>query len=193
MAYTNEMNRLTVRGAFENGEVWTNTWAFVGTGALQDAVDDFHTFYASVFGGDISSHTTAVGAVNRRLGDGLVTEMDWSTITGDDLADLLPTSSAIRVSLSAGIGHRGGPFISGWSVNAVDANGNLLTAEQTNIADALESLRVDLIGHDYLLGLDSPQDELVREVTQGRVGLRFDVIRKRTNDLAESYAVVPFP
>jgi len=191
MAYTDDQYRAQVRGSFENGEVFSNTWSFIRSdpdASVLDAIEALHAAYASIFELDISSHTTCTGATFKNLGTGVVTEGDWSIITGDDLADLLPTSCAWRISLSANPNIHGGPFISGWSVNAVDANGDLLSANQTGLVDAVTALETSLSSSDWHIGIDRPTVPTVVDASQVRVGRRADVIRKRTNDLSEAYA-----
>jgi len=191
MAYTDDMYRAQVRGSFENGEVFNNTWAFIRTdpeALVTDLIEQLHLAYAGIAALDLSSHTTITGCTVKNLGTGIVSEGSWSIITGDDLADLLPTSCAWRISLSANPNVHGGPFISGWSVNAVDANGDLLTANQDGLVTVVTDLETALAGADWHIGIDRPTVPTVVDASQVRVGRRADVIRKRTNDLSEAYA-----
>lgn len=190
MPYTTNDHEVQVRGTFDNGESWVNVWAFQMTDPGADLVDlatALHDFYSDVYLLKISSHTKAVGATVKNLVTDVVTEMTWTTITGDNLSDLLPTQCAIRVSLKAPPNINGGPFIGGWSDNAVDENGLLLTTDQTGLVTALSDFDTALQAIDWAIGIKRPSVTDVALATQGRVGKRFDVIRKRAGDLAESY------
>lgn len=190
MPYTTNDHEVQVRGTFDNGESWVNVWAFEMQDPGADKADlatALHAFYAEVYLLHISSHTKAVGATVKNLVTDVVTEATWATITGDDLADLLPTQCAVRLSLKALPNINGGPFLAGWSVNATDSDGLLNTSDQTGIQSALATLDDALIAADWRIGIKRPTVTDVALATQGRIGQRFDVIRKRANDLAEGY------
>lgn len=193
VAYVAGDYRFIISGNLDNGEIWSNTWASRGitNSTERDAcIPAFHSFYEAVYADKISSHCHAVRCVSRNLFTDEVVEQAWVTIDGDDLADLLPTQCAVRVSLNSQDGHSGGPFIAGWSVNAAQEDGLLEPFSATVVADAMDDLANDLrTAGAFGLGVDSIKDSVVYQVDRGRVGQRFDVIRKRANDLAESYAV----
>lgn len=193
MAYVAGDFRFRVSGTFDNGESWVNTWAFrnIADGTLREAtVSDLHAFYAAAFLASVSSHTHAVACTSKNLFTGSTIEEDWESISGDDLADLLPTQCAVRISLNSQSGVNGGPFLAGFSVNAVDENGDLVVGERTVLTSALGGLAESELSGGRQLGIERATVPEVVVASRGRVGTRFDVIRKRANDRAESYSTV---
>lgn len=192
MAYAATEYRIQVRGALLDGaESFYNTWTVLDEGATSDIDDVFaalHDMYAAFAAQEMSSHTTVLGATARQLSTGLLSEATWATITGDDLANPLPSQMAVRISLSAGAGVRGGPFIPGWSINSGDGDGKYQHAAA--LATAVGDFTNDLNTAGWQLRLDQPTLEQTAQVTSGRVGARFDVIRKRANDVAETYSPI---
>lgn len=197
MAYTNDMYRVIVRGTLCDGaESWYNSWTVLDDTGGQDITEitvSLAAFYTAIFDAEISSHTTRQGATARNLGTGVATELAIGTDTGNDLADPMPSQVAVRYSLSGLAGTHGGPFIAGWSKNAGDDAGLLSSANQTVLADALEDFWAAIDGLGWVLAIDRPTAETVDGVVQARVGQRFDVIRKRANDIAEAYVTVTAP
>lgn len=192
MAYTVNEYRVTVRGALDTGEIWNNVWTVldtVGGQSVTELAAPFHAFYESVFATSISSEASHTGATVKNLNTNVVTELVWEGGVGDDLANLMPTQCAIRVSLSGTGGSRGGPFLAGWSKNAVEQGGFLVGAEQALLIGAAETLFEALEALGWTLRIDKPSTATTTQVTQIRIGQRFDVIRKRAGELAESYAV----
>lgn len=190
MAYDAGDILVTVRGNLDPGEIWTNTWAFVEVSpgsTPQDAVDDLHAFYAGLFATWMASECTAVGAVIKDLASGVSSEAAWESIAGSNVQDILPTQLAIRLSLSDDIGTRGGPFIPGWAKQASAEDGVIDSGVVTDISSELATLDTAVTTNGYRIGIHRPSVPDVRVATVGRVGERFDVIRKRANALSEGY------
>ena len=196
MAFTANDYRFIVRGNFDNGEVFFNRYAATRTdgGAdPQDLVDALFAFYGTVYGTNISSHTHAVGCTMHQLTGSGAVEAVWTGVDGDDLADLLPTECAIRLSLSTASGVHGGPFLAGWSVNAVDADGQLVTGNAVDVVNAYDTFYGAAVAADWIPAIERPAAATLNPINRARVGSTFDVIRKRRNELAEGYAVVTLP
>src|SRR6185312_13059763 len=159
MAYAAGDYKLVIRGTFDNGETWSNTWAFHQSTphTLQDDIDAFHDFYTAVYAllNGISDNTHATTATVKDLDTDELTDMVWNDVTGSQASSLLPTECAIRVTLNAGQSN-GGPFFAGWSTDSVDADGNLTSTLQGNFADAVEDLVTALNALDSVLMLDKP-------------------------------------
>lgn len=197
MAYDPDtMLQINVRGVVGTFEAWSNTWTVLYTGAPAAADEaqlaaDFNNFYGDAT--DVLPHLSndwsATGATITRLGVPGANEASWTTATGAATGNNLPTQLAMRISLSRGV-VRGGPFISGFTVAALEATGLLTSALVTDFATSLDTLIGTLEGHDFSLAIDRPTVETVAVVTQARIGHRLDVIRKRGNDTPETYEVV---
>lgn len=184
---------VTVRGNLAPSEIWTNTWAFKETDPAavpQDAVTTLHGFYANLAAEWMPTEFTAVGATIKDLSTGITSDAVWATITGADTQDILPTQLGVRVSLNDNANHRGGPFLCGFSKIAAAEDGVLDTGCQTDIATELANMAATLATEDYLIGIHRPTTDTVVTATQGRVGQRFDVIRKRSNANMEAYDLV---
>lgn len=197
MPYAAGAWRITVRGALCDGaESWYNVWTVLDPGGAQDVSEltvPLAALYTDIFDLEISSHTTRVGATARNLLTSATVELAVGSDAGNDLADPMPSQIAARVSLSSSSVVRGGPFIAGWSKNAGDDGGLLSSANQTGLATAVGDFwdAIDTLG--WTLAIDRPSVETVVAVASARVGQRFDVIRKRANDIAEAYASVTAP
>jgi len=195
MAYSANDNLVQVEGSLPDGEVWSNSWAVKatpGTTDFDDVEAAFHDFYdtlatgaAPVFG----NLWTATKYTRRHPSDSTVFQPSWVTITGTNANDFLPSECAVRVSLDDGATHNGGPFLAGFTVDAVTATGLFKLAYQNVVADAVEQLGIDLNATAADLALHRPTVPSVVEVTTAKVGQVFDVIRRRRNDLPEAYVV----
>jgi len=196
VAFTSNDFRFIVRGTFDNGEVWFNRFAAQRTdgGAdPQDVVDALNAMYSDIYSTSISSHTQAVGATYQQLSGPGAVEATWPVLTGDDLADLLPTECAIRLSLSTASGVRGGPFLAGWSVNAVDADGQLVDGIAGDVVGFYAAFYASAVAADWIPAIERPTASTLNLINRARVGETFDVIRKRRNALAEAYEVIALP
>ena len=190
MAYTNNEYRVQVRGSLANGtESFINTWTVLDVTTGQDVNElaaIFRDFYIAAAALEMSSWTTIIGARAKNLGTGLVTDLaPFVAVDGDDLADPMPTQIGVRVSLTGPAGLNGGPFIPGWSKNAGDEFG--LFSHASQLATAAHDLCTDLVAAGWQLRIDRPTLSQTVAVLSGRVGKRFDVIRKRANDIVEGY------
>lgn len=190
MAYTSDEWELVIRGMTGPSEEWANVWCFSGTtdlGEVQDVVDAFHAFHSAI--GEIqSAQYTATQARVRNLLSGAIPVVSWATVTGGSSSQLLPTQLAIRLSLDDGAGHRGGPFLGGWQEGNNADNGLFQTTHRDLVADAVEDLAGAIVTAGGLLALNRPSVGTTVGVLHARVGRRFDVIRKRSNDTPEEYA-----
>lgn len=196
MAYADGDYRFVVRGNFST-EQWNNVWSFRQTappaGDIQDIADALHAFYlANDVGNLMSAAWSAVGCTAHDLFAGDSIELDFTTIGGTG-ADPLPPQCAIRLSITSAPNIRGGPFLCGFDVNQVDGAGGATSAciaeLQTN-ANALFAAAQTAL---FELCVDSPSTPALATATAARLGERFDVIRKRANDLAESYTPLVVP
>lgn len=191
MAYAAGDLLITVRGNLDPAEIWTNTWAFKVAGGDPDfvqVVDALNVFYGALASEWLPTEFSAVGATVKALDTGVSQEGTWTPITGLNEQDILPTQLAIRVSLSASGGHQGGPFLAGWSKQASSEDGVVDAGVVTDIIDAIGVLDASVQAADFVIGIHRPTTSTVVQATQARVGQRFDVIRKRSNNNAEAYA-----
>lgn len=195
MPYPANVYRIVVRGSLLDGaEEWNNVWSVideVGGQDVNELATIVHDLYADIFALDISSHSAALGATVEKLSDGTRTELSFASITGDDLADPFPPQIAARVSLTAAGNRHGGPYITGWSKNAGDDQGQL--QEQGALALAVANYFDALNTAGWFPGIDSPTDEQVYPVLSAKVGKRFDVIRKRANEIPEAATPIAVP
>lgn len=191
MAYTVNEYRIQIRGSFTGGEIWNHTWAVLDVTGGQDINDAgaiFNLFYEDLAAfSQFSTDWSAVGATAKNLNTGVTTELTWSLETGVGTSSPLPPQLAIRVSLTGTGPVHGGPFINGWASAALDASGQLDPSGVTNLITALETLTSSLTGAGFALRIDRPTVDQTVGVVQGRIGERFDVIRKRANALPEAY------
>lgn len=194
MAYTAGDILVQVRGSLAPAESWVNSWSFSPDGGSPNAqacVDALHLFYATLAGTWLPAEFTAVGATIKQLSTGITSEADWTTVTGVNAQDILPTQLAIRVSLNTAQGANGGPFIPGWSKQASAEDGVIDAGVVADLETALETLNTDVLAADYHIGLHRPTILEVDVAARARIGQRFDVIRRRANDQAEAYVSVP--
>lgn len=195
MAYAITHYRVQVRGALDAGETWSNTWAVIDTLGGQDPTDlaaFFHDLYDGMKAAR-SQEWTATNAFVKNLGSGLLQTLPFATVTGEQSADALPTECAIRLSLSDNEGRRGGPFLAGFTSAALAADGTYDTGARATLATLVNDFFNDLNTSDWAIGLDSPTDVTVVPVAVARIGQVFDVIRRRRNDIPESYLDVTVP
>lgn len=193
VAYSAGDTLIVVRGNLGTSEQFTNTWAVRRTDPGADIADvgtALHTLYAAIAVNGQSSFCETVGASWRDLQAAEVGDFTWASIDGDDLDDLLPTECAIRVSLTASDRTRGGCFLAGMSVNSVENDGRFLASFAANIVDAVDTFRASLVSADWDLGIHSPTTETVKQAASARIGLVFDVIRRRRDNLAEAFVGV---
>lgn len=189
MAYVVGDIRVQIQGTLPGGEIFSNTWAVEGAvdaAARTAAVGRIHNFYNQIQG-LLSDQYNAQVATVRDLFANVTYDEFFDDVPGTDTEVPLPTSTAIRVSLSGGTNVQGGPFLSGFTVTDLVSPGVLASAAQATIADEVEDLAEELDGLGLSLALDSPKNLALFTVHTVRVGERFDVIRKRANDLLESY------
>lgn len=189
MPYTNDQYRVTVEGNLGSGETFSNTWTFIDdtTGQdVQNAVDLLHDFYGT-WDQWIDNSASATMARARNLGTNVETIMGWTAVPGTNTNELLPTQLAVRVSLNTASGLNGGPFLAGWSSQTVTTGGLCITDVQDDVLAGMEALNAALQSAGWRIGIDRPTVPQVSPATRVRIGRRFDVIRKRANDLSESY------
>lgn len=191
MAYDAGDILVTVRGSFDPGEIWANVWAFVEVSPgsnPQDAVDGLHAFYAELAALWFPGEYHAISASVKDLATGISVDGEWEALAGSQADDILPTQLAVRVSLSDDIGTRGGPFLGGWNKATAAEDGLVDNGAQAAVITALNNLDTAVTTDGYRIGIHRPTVPDVRVATMGRVGKRFDVIRKRGNNVPEAYA-----
>lgn len=191
MAYTADDWRVQVRGDLPGGEIWVNTWTFRATdpgASIDDVGTAMHAFYDDLKSNFHNTLWKAVGATWKNLLGGNHGDFAWATITGTDGDDSLPNQDGIRVSLSGPGGVRGGPFLPGWDLGSLTATGMLNTTAVTDLMTALGTLNTSLQANDWAIAIDRPSVPSIVVATTARVGNRFDVIRRRANQQAESYS-----
>lgn len=193
MAYDADDWQINVRGNLTGGEQWSNSWCFHdndGGQPVQEVADLLSNWYETVWGfaSWIHNGTTVEGAVARSLLDGGLTELDFFTGSGGNNVSALPNQLAMRISLSGTGGARGGPFIAGFDRTAND-DGMIDDDCIGDIIGALEGLASAVITAGWTWCINRPTTEVTVPVNVGRIGHRWDVIRKRANELAESYTV----
>lgn len=196
MAYAAGDALVRVEGTLAGSEAFANVWAFKSVSNAsdaQDVADQLHTFYDAYFTAHSTDRATVVSCSYTPLFTGGNIALDWTTITGAVATDLLPTECALRLSFRTLPGNtRGGPFLPGFCVNALDADGMLDSTAHTNMTTYVSDLVADIAGSTPAQpGIHSPTTTSVIEATSIRVGRVFDVIRKRRNDLPENYTIVP--
>lgn len=195
MAYIDGDFLVNIKGTLANNEIWSNTWAMVGALTAvekQDCVDALHTFYNDITP-FLSAEWTADVATGTDLATGVSVDYAWGAFVGTETAKTIPTQLAIRCSLSNDFGVRGGPFLTGWTIDAIDATKGLIApATVTQIAGELDQLGQEVLAAGASLGIHRPTLETVVIASMGRVGQRFDIIRKRANEVLEAYTPVAF-
>jgi hypothetical protein len=192
MPYTANEYLIVVTGRLQGPEVWSNTWAVLDVGAAtptSSAVAQVRGFYNDIIG-EFSNEWHADAASVKQLSTGISSPATWETFAGSDAGDDLPSECAIRVSLDDQQGHRGGPFLGGFTTNALASDGRVAAATVTVIAGALDALASGLVSNGYQLRINRPTVSQTVVALRGRVGTVYDVIRKRRNNIAESYTSV---
>jgi len=189
---------VVINGNLPDGEVWANTWAahhapVVEAEDYQALADAFHGFYTGYF--DIMvNESNAANCTMRALDTGAPVSPSWTTIPGDATTEsCLPTEVALRISLQAAPRFRGGPYLPSPNVSVVDESGQLDDTVRAAVVSAFETLLEDLETAEWALHINRTSVEGLAVVTGARIGKTFDVIRRRRNDVAESYVEVNFP
>lgn len=195
MAYAAGDALVRVEGILAGSEGFANVWAFKSVSNAsdaQDVADALHTFYDSYFTSHSTARASVVTCSYTPLFTGGNIALTWAQIDGAVATDLLPTECALRLSFrSLPGGTRGGPFLPGFCVNALDQDGMLDSTAHTNMTTYVGDLVADVAGSTPAqMGIHSPTTESVIEATSIRVGRVFDVIRKRRNDLPENYTTI---
>lgn len=196
MAYVAEDLIINVRGMCSPSESFSNTWAFVPSGATPDpqaCADALRTFYAEIAATWLPTEWSAVGATMTFPFTGNSSEADWSLVVGAATDDIVPSQLAIRVSLSGATGVRGGPFLSGFNKLSIAEDGLVDAGPITLIGDEVVVMATTVLTSDYALGIHRPTVPSVELATQVRVGERWDVIRRRGNDTPEGYYTLVLP
>lgn len=196
MPYLDTEWAVVVEGALPSSEVWANRWTVQeqtlspDQAALTTAIRGFYLVWAGICAND----WTATMLTYRNLVTSDVVTPTWAVVQGDEeTANPLPTECAIRISLSAANGRRGGPFMSGLHVGVVDTDGRAKSAEITPMASGLADLFDQADAAGYAFRLDSPTDTGTNALTAARIGRTFDVIRRRRNQVPEAYVPVTLP
>ena len=196
MAYADGQWRFHVRGTLL-GEIFDNTWCAQhdpGDDDPQEFADILHQLYEDIYASGISDDTKAVAATMKNLGTGLLSDASWAEIVGATATPMLPTQCAIRVTLAGSGQTRGGPFIAGWHRTSLGPDGQVLDdTPRNNLVTALETFWAAADAAGWSLLIDKPTTSSPVVVSSIRVGHRFDVIRKRANDLPEAYVMVTAP
>lgn len=196
MAYVDTQYLLTASGTLPGGEVWFNTWCVQETdvaSSTTDVIADFAAFYAD-FTVLLHPEWTFNNIRLKNLATDVVIDNPINPAgTGASAEPTpLPTQVAVRVSLKAPPNINGGPFLTGFAPSVLGTNGELDTAAAADIVSAVEDLRDNLASHDWQLCINRPTILDVEPVAIARVGTRFDIIRKRANELLENYSTITF-
>lgn len=189
MAYIDGDIRVNVQGTLHGNEIWSNTWAVegaVGLALKTEAVNRIHNFYSQISSAMTVEWHAQVATVTDLFANSSQ-DIFFDDVDGAEVDAELPQQLAVRISLTAGVGVQGGPFLAGFTTAALAADGLVDSVTQTLIADEVEDLAEELDAEGLALALDSPTNTALFTVHTVRVGQRFDVIRKRSNDVLESY------
>lgn len=192
MAYVAGDFLVEVRGTTTGGEIWSNTWGFTGVTTSteeQDVVTALHSFYNDM-AAVCSNEWTAQVATGRNLFANTSDDYDFEEIVGTLTGNNLPSQCAIRVSLTAEGNVQGGPFLTGFTVAALDASGLIASGTSSVIVTEVDELNTLVLAAGGFLAIHRPTVLSMSTVTKARVGQRFDIIRKRANDILEAYTVV---
>lgn len=190
MAYFDGEYLLTVRGNLPSGEVWANTWCVYDSSNTldpQQALDHLRQMYLDI-SADLSNDWNAASASIKNLFTGVTFPGSWTTVTGTETSDNLPTECAVRLSFDDGQGANGGPFICGFVEDALHSTGILLTTVQGTLVDGIEALNLNLGTDGWSLHIHRPSVTSTVPVVHAKVGRVFDVIRRRRSAIAEDYA-----
>lgn len=199
MAYNDGDYLFTVRGTMAGSEEFSNTWACksVDQGTnLTAVVDALNTFYDTLATGatPIWNDETVISSLRAQdLFVGEDVPVVWNSITGNSNTVLMPTECSLRISLSGGGRHRGGPFLPPMRSASLDKDGRVLTGYQSAVADALVGLLNDVDAAGAQVALHAPSLTAVVDLTSAKVGRVFDAIRRRRNELPEDYLAVAIP
>lgn len=191
MAYTDDEYKATVHGVVGDSELWVNTWSFLNITEADPVfriVQKLRQFYDDLLE-IMCDQWQVTGITVRNLGTEVSSDPTYEEQVGASGNDLLPTQLAVRVSLDDLIGHRGGPFLSGWQTGSVTTNGLLEPSHQAIVSTAVDDLAQALEDNGMQLRIDRPTALTTVGALRSKVGQRFDVIRKRSNDTPESYIV----
>lgn len=194
MAYTADDWRFIIEGMVGPSEAFSNTWAFTdvaSTGDPQDIANHLNQFYLDLAG--LWSPAIKVNTCRyRNLSTTVETVASFTPVVGSASSDMLPSQCAMRVSLNSALGKNGGPFLPAFCIAEVSSadDGLLPTATQTTITTALTNLNNNVTSDDWVIGIDRPTVPEVVNAARGRIGRRYDVIRKRSNDTPEAYSTV---
>lgn len=189
MAYDGNMWQVQVRGSLSGGEEWANTWTFHRfdpDAEIQDVIDALHTFYAAIASALWTSQSAALSASWRQLNGVSSGDGAWTTITGSAGGSSLPTECALRLSFSDGAGHRGGPYLAGFRAGDLATDGTFVSGSADVILDALDDMLTTIHAAFWDLSIDRATAETTVDVTLAKVGLVFDVQRRRRNELPEN-------
>lgn len=193
MAYSAGDFLVNVQGTLPGNEIWSNTWAFKNGLTISDqddVVTALHTFYGEISDNMSTLWTYEIAQV-RDLSLDTTRNAPFAAGTGVGAGDALPTQCAVRISLSNGLGVRGGPFLCGWRTTLVGVDGQLDLSAQGEIETEVGDLNTLVIAvGDCVIGIHRPGLELVVQASEARIGRRFDVIRKRANNTLEQYVPV---
>jgi len=195
MAYAAGDFRFVVRGSLNSGEIWANTWAVfnIDNATERQAVAAaLHQFYDDI-NGPLSNDWQALTCQSKDLFTNVTVDETWAGIVGGTATDMMPGQIAVRLSLFSLIGQNGGPFLCGFVNTDTENNGQLTSSTQSLIRDAASDLGDAIVAAGCSWGLDRPTGPEIVTVQRFRVGRRFDVIRKRANDVGESYLTVEGP
>lgn len=190
MAYSAGDVVVEIKGTGIGNEIWSNSWGVTGAvdaASRQLAVDAVHAFYNDIAGLYGTGTEAAVALVHDKFAN-VTYIQSFAAVAGTEASKPLPTQLAVRVSLKAGVNIRGGPFLTGFSIDQVSTTGGLLdSTAQATIVGEVEDLYAQLDADGMALAIDSPTNLAMFDVVEARVGQRFDVIRKRANDILEDY------
>lgn len=194
MAYVDGAYRFQVRGHNGTAEVWNNTFtAFDPTAAQnpQEVATRLRAFYSAIHGETgFSGSAGSDGCTIKDLFSGISSEASWAATVGAGSGTRLPPQLAVRISLRAN-SVDGGPFLSGFTTAAVETVGPAVDdALIADIATSWNGMVEGLTSDGWVLHLDRPSVPGTLQVTQATIGNRFDVIRKRANDLVEERTVM---
>jgi hypothetical protein len=190
VAYTANEYKIVVAGTVGTYEAWSNDWCVLDVGAtdpIATAVAQVRGFYNDLTA-DLHTSWHAASVHTYNLSSGAATTPTWTSFAGANVSPILPTQVAVRVSLDDLIGHHGGPFIPGYTNASLSSIGTFDTAFRGRLLGAVEGLASGLLANGFQLRINRPSVGSTVAALQARVGTRFDVIRKRSDNTPESYA-----
>lgn len=208
------LSRLTFRiqcsGTLLGGEVWANVWharldetvpnSVWNVGLVDDIEAEFETFYTSVATNAGIDNSWTLEQIVVSDVSGFNSPRFYSpVIVGASTSEAIPTQNAIVISLKTALNSkrgRGRIYLSGFTEEAITGTSSvsLNTADRDVIGNAAATLRDNLEtlamnGPTDLvhLAVYSRVDEESRNVTDIRIGRRFDIQRRRANKQGEAY------